>query len=925
MGYYSIAIPRENAWEVMNELGELSDIQFVDLHEHEQILNRPYALYIKRLEEMELKLQTIEQILSRFNKEFDRCTEYKAYLKSQREILKKRKENGSESEYTYINDVEADLDKTLQALNDNIKYFDVSVEKHNELVENIHVLEEAQVYFADDIDNSPEIKPDENKTPDAELGDAAGTRAVKFQYLAGVIDRDDSQRFRRVLFRATLGMVWSNLIDIEPAAPKKGEKNHHHFIANSKNETKLKTVFLIAYPRGEKGILEQKLNRIVDSFGAHKFGIPLDKHSFVKRLEELKSRRSDEAKLLQVTRENIDMLLENLSNHESHNGTWPKVEEFRLFIRKEKCMYHNLNMLRERERFLEGYFWCPLECEEEVKKCLIDLPKSKPNVAQPEVTFVEKPERAKPPTYFRTNDFTAPFQQIVNTYGIPRYQEVNPGLFTIASFPFLFGVMFGDIGHGLLVFAFGLYLCLNKTNIEKGKGLLAGLLYGRYLLTMMGFFALYCGFLYNDFMALPLNIFGTCYGPGGPNGALQKTTPNCVYAFGIDPAWYGTQNELTFLNSFKMKMAIIIGVCQMMLGVFLKAVNAVHFRSAIDFFFEWIPQLLFLSCTFGYMVILIFIKWSVPYGTDIPTSQSPAIINIFINFALKFGAFDVGTAAAPITPLYGNADGSTESAVQKALLIIALLSCPMMLIPKPLILILTSKSHAKAGHSEHKDDSHDKAQKDKKDKEGDEEKKGLLADEGKDEDKGEGKGDSKDETKTAVKDEVKDAKKEGEDAAVEITTDKKKDLDEKKVPEDAKKQPESEADHEEGGHGESPGDLIVHQLIETIEFVLGSISHTASYLRLWALSLAHSQLAAVFFTYTIGSAIAGGDFFMTFIGYALFAMITFGVLLCMDLLECFLHALRLHWVEFNSKFFKADGKDFIPFSFADAMNPDKKA
>merc|ERR1712146_762933 len=121
------------------------------------------------------------------------------------------------------------------------------------------------------------------------------------------------------------------------------------------------------------------------------------------------------------------------------------------------------------------------------------------------------------------------------------------------------------------------------------------------------------------------------------------------------------------------------------------------------------------------------------------------------------------------------------------------------------------------------------------------------------------------------------------------------------------------------------GEVFIHQIIETIEFVLGTVSHTASYLRIWALSLAHQQLSLVFFQKTLTMGLEM-DFPLNGIAlYFLFATwfgITVGVLLGMDVLECFLHTLRLHWVEFQSKFYHADGYKFEPYSIRKLVEPD---
>ena len=75
-----------------------------------------------------------------------------------------------------------------------------------------------------------------------------------------------------------------------------------------------------------------------------------------------------------------------------------------------------------------------------------------------------------PPSYFKTNEFTGTYQGIVNTYGVPMYKEVNPGLFIIATFPFIFGVMYGDVGHGAAIFLIAAYFFSMKILTSNNSG-----------------------------------------------------------------------------------------------------------------------------------------------------------------------------------------------------------------------------------------------------------------------------------------------------------------------------------------------------------------------------------------------------------------------------------------------------------------------
>jgi V/A-type H+/Na+-transporting ATPase subunit I len=109
-----------------------------------------------------------------------------------------------------------------------------------------------------------------------------------------------------------------------------------------------------------------------------------------------------------------------------------------------------------------------------------------------------RPGWVEPPTLIAPRPLAKPFRPLVETYGATRYADVDPTLFAAFSFALMFGMMFGDVGHGLLV----VLLALALRRVRRGR--LVGFRRLWPLPFAAGLSATAFGFLY-----------GECFGPTG--------------------------------------------------------------------------------------------------------------------------------------------------------------------------------------------------------------------------------------------------------------------------------------------------------------------------------------------------------------------------------------------------------------------------
>ncbi|XP_035385827.1 V-type proton ATPase 116 kDa subunit a isoform X2 [Electrophorus electricus] len=664
---------------------------------------------------------------------------------------------------------------------------------------------------------------------------------AKLGFISGLISRLKLEAFERMLWRVCKGYTILSYGEIEGTLEESAD-----------GEPTRSVVFLISYWGDQIG---QKVKKICDCYHCHLYPYPSSNEERADVVDGLQTRIQDLHTVLHRTEEYLRQVLNKASE---------SVFTWMIQVKKMKAIYHILNLCSfdVTNKCLIAEVWCPVDDLPALRRALEDSSR-KSGATVP--SFVNRiPSNDTPPTLIRTNKFTSGFQNIVDAYGVGSYREVNPAPYTIITFPFLFAVMFGDLGHGLLMALFALWMVLyeNDRKLKKTRNEFWNTFFeGRYIILMMGVFSVYTGIIYNDCFSKSLNVFGSGWnvramfekGPWTMSTlhsndflTLNPSTPgvfNGPYPLGIDPIWNLASNRLTFLNSYKMKMSVILGIVHMTFGVILGVFNHLHFRRRFCVVLVFLPELLFLLCLFGYLVFMILYKWMAFTAQD--SHKAPSILIHFINMFLM-----QGDSRKPLYP--------GQTGLQVFLVIIAVLSVPVLLLGKPLYL-----------YWQHNGSSH-----------------------------------------MAMYRGYERVRRSSEE---EISLMRSYDLEEGT----------SLESHSSSSDGHSEefdfADVFLHQSIHTIEYCLGCISNTASYLRLWALSLAHAQLSEVLWSMVLRVGLRVDTSFGVLLlvpVIGLFAVLTVFILLVMEGLSAFLHALRLHWVEFQNKFYSGAGIKFAPFAFS---------
>lgn len=660
MSFHQIICPGESIWETLNCLANEKNVMFTQSASQRIKKMNPLVhygtTYLKKCEDLLEQLTQIEQKINQNQLKIEMPSMTGSQIIETIDAFYSRNNIRGEKHFEEIE----------SKVNLRFDLFKNQMETHTQILEKrLGILEIDSAYkMMGDLINSEDQRTSGNASDQTRLNNSGDdeiynkvTRLEKrFHLLFGLIPTENSLKFNKMVFRFARENVVTRVKNL-PLIKDPFLKNF--------SGGKSKSAMFFLFQRGSGNLIYEKIRLILSQFEFKEVEL-----ASAEKLAEIYLENNnvllDTENLLKNTNTTINGILEEFCQV-SEVQPLPQVIYLKSLVLREIKFAQNYSFFEKKDRFYHLHIWIPTGEANVLATNLERLRIDDPHFARPKIIELSQKDidhlRVKRPTMFRLNSLVDSFQEIINTYGVPRYKEINPAIFTIVSFPFFFGLMFGDVGHGLIVLMMGLSLFFTENkSFAKFKFLFLG----------MGIFSVYCGIIYNEFFSVTIPLFNSCY---KINSSLRE--PNCVYSMGIDWNWNLAHNETAFINSFKMKFSIIIGVLQMLLGTLLKILNSFNSSSYLDLFFEAIPQFLLMLVTFGYMSFCIIVKWM----TDWTGTHSVSIIQLFINFH------------SVTEPLYATAP--IQQAIQRSFIAIAFISIFVMLLVKPILLSMENKDDPK--------------------------------------------------------------------------------------------------------------------------------------------------------------------------------------------------------------------------------------
>jgi V-type H+-transporting ATPase subunit a len=249
MSLYEITVPKDNCWDIMNELGNLNCMHIIDLNRDEQVFNLQYTPFIKRCEETEKKLEFIELECKRHGVASNPPKSVDDFLNKLNTMRSMRKKSNN----LFFEEIEKDIDAKEKFVQEQTRKEKDIYDCLVMFYEYLKVLRLAKEMLIDGNRRQSYGQPvhgiNSNVTPREELKEElVGDNVIKVSSIIGTIDMTEKERFKKLVFRATRGNAFTHFKDFD--------KPVVDYFGNSV----LKSVYVVMFSEGEA--IRDKLTRL---------------------------------------------------------------------------------------------------------------------------------------------------------------------------------------------------------------------------------------------------------------------------------------------------------------------------------------------------------------------------------------------------------------------------------------------------------------------------------------------------------------------------------------------------------------------------------------------------------------------------------------------------------------------------------------